>query len=93
MDLTLGDRAGDYQITANFSGALASQTFTAREKEKFVLKIIGDKEHVFDLDPNGQAYVEKSNTLQITHNAESFDFKAIVDAFPTDGTNTIEDWN
>lgn len=93
VNLTLGDRAGDYGITANFSGAVDSQTFTATEKEKFVLKITGDKTHIFDLDPNGQAYMEKSNTLTITHNAEDFDFKAIVDAFPTDGTNTITDWN
>jgi len=37
--------------------------------------------------------VEKTNTLIVTHNAESFDFQAIVDAFPTDGNNIIEDWN
>lgn len=93
VNFTLGDRAGEYQITANFSGATASQVFTVTEKEKFTLKISGDKEHVFELDPNGQTYYEKTNTVTLTHNAESFDFKSIVDYFPTDGVNTINDWD
>ena len=94
INLTLGDRAGDYQVTADFTGNTSGvKTFTATEKEKFVLKITGDKTHVFNLDPNGAPYVDRNNTVTITHNAASFDFKAIVDQFPTDGVNTINDWD
>ncbi|MFA6458305.1 MAG: LamG-like jellyroll fold domain-containing protein [Patescibacteria group bacterium] len=95
VSLTLGDRAGDYTVIANFDGcttALADRTFTVTEREVFRFTLTPANLDL-TLDPSVSAGADDSTVIEITTNAASFAIGATPHSWLTLGTDTIANWN
>ncbi len=93
VNLTLGDRAGDYQVQASSSDAAVSNsvTFTGTANDYFDLVVI-ETDLAMTLDPINNALDFRSPTVSVTTNAASYDIQLSPNQWPTSGTLTILNW-
>jgi hypothetical protein len=92
--ITLGDRAGDYTVIANFSGtetSLADRTFTTTEREVFKFTI-SDSDLDIDVDPITNTSATQSTTLTVTTNAASYQININPNQWPTYEAESIPNW-
>ncbi len=93
--LTLGDRAGDYTVVADFDGCetlVADRTFTATEREVFQFTLTPANLNL-DLDPSVSTGDSAVTTIAVTTNAASFAIGATPHSWLTLATDTIANWN
>lgn len=94
--LTLGDRAGDYSVVANFTDCTTPEvdrTFLATESEYFVMTT-SETTGNFNLNPASVPSDSLTSTITIKTNAASFAISADPNTLPTrsGGTETIPNW-
>jgi hypothetical protein len=93
---TLGDRAGEYTVTSNFTGCQtleANRTFTSTERKYFRFTL-SDPNINLEIDPSSSTAVSASTILTITSNAASYQINLVPTEWPTDSNvnTTISNW-
>ena len=88
--LTLGDRAGVYQVQATCSGC-NTVTFSETENNYFDLSIV-ETDLYLDMTPGSSPSDSASPTINVTTNAASYQVHATPDDWPTYLTHIIQNW-
>jgi hypothetical protein len=88
--LTLGDRAGVYQVQATCSGC-NTVTFSETENNYFDLSIV-ETDVYLDMTPGSSPSDSASPTINVTTNAASYHVHATPDQWPTYLTHIIQNW-
>jgi hypothetical protein len=92
---TLGDRAGEYTVTADFTGNTSGiKTFTATERELFKATLSSTNLNM-NLNPGNSGASSTQIQLSITTNAISYQIEALPNQWPTDSVSTqvVPNWD